>query len=191
MHNYTLSEYIDVTVSALEDLRSSDKKIHFLADTIANSLTNHGKVIFCGNGGSAADAQHLSAELMGRFLRDRKPMAALSLTVDTSALTAIGNDYGYDEVFARQLEGIGDKGDVLICLSTSGNSQNVIKCAELAKTRGMYVVGMTGRSPGNLGEHCDLTFQVNSTETNVIQEAHQVLGHFLCKLVEDIVCPAK
>jgi len=191
MKKYTLAEYIETTIAVLEDLRSEEKKIHLLAEHIAHCLRSGNKVIFCGNGGSAADAQHLSAELMGRFLKDRKPMAALSLTVDTSALTAIGNDYGYDEVFARQLEGIGNVGDVVICMSTSGNSKNVVRCASFATQNGMFVAGMTGQSVGALGEFCNLTFKVKSSETNVIQEAHQILGHFLCKLVEDIVCPAK
>jgi D-sedoheptulose 7-phosphate isomerase len=153
-----------------------------------SAITNGRKVIFCGNGGSAADSQHLAAELMGRFLIDRDPLPALALTVDTSALTAIGNDYGYDQVFARQLRGIGVAGDVLIGLSTSGNSRNVIAALEAAKVMGLGTIGLTGSKGGKMREICDIAVCVPSDETNHIQEMHIVVGHYLCGEIEKHGC---
>ncbi|HEV2508989.1 D-sedoheptulose 7-phosphate isomerase [Bosea sp. (in: a-proteobacteria)] len=146
------------------------------------------KIILCGNGGSAADAQHLAAELMGRFLKDRRPLPALALTVDTSALTAIGNDYGFDQVFARQLRGIGVAGDVLIGISTSGNSVNVVKALETARALGISTVGMTGSGGGAMTSLCDMCLKVPSDQTNHIQEMHIAIGHLLCGIVENELC---
>jgi D-sedoheptulose 7-phosphate isomerase len=158
------------------------------AEVIVAALKVDRKILFCGNGGSAADAQHLAAELMGRYLRDRRPLPALSLTVDTSALTAIANDYGYDEVFARQLRGIGRKGDVLVGISTSGNSANVIKAFNAAKEIGIRTIGFTGESGGQLAGLSDVSIAVPSIKTNEIQEMHIAIGHLICGLVEDAVC---
>jgi D-sedoheptulose 7-phosphate isomerase len=146
------------------------------------------KVMFCGNGGSAADSQHLAAELMGRYLKDRSPLPAVALTVDSSALTAIANDYGYEHVFSRQLRGLGRRGDVLIGLSTSGNSTNVVRAVEAARELGIATIGMTGRGGGQLHAVCDLTICVPAEETNHIQEMHIAVGHFLCGFVEDALC---
>lgn len=157
------------------------------ADRMTAALRAGGKILFCGNGGSAADSQHLAAELMGRFLRDRAPLPALALTVDTSALTAIGNDYGYDDVFARQLRGIGRAGDVLVALSTSGNSRNVLAAIAVARQMGISVVGMTGESGGAMGVLCDICFRVPSAATPRIQEMHIGIGHMICELVENAV----
>lgn len=152
------------------------------------SLSVGGKVIFCGNGGSAADAQHLAAELMGRFLIDREPMAAISLTVDTSALTAIGNDYGYDKVFSRQLRGLARPDDVLVGLSTSGNSENIVSAFEAARNMGVKTIGLTGRGGGRMASLSDLLIAVDDDRTSHIQEAHIVIGHMLCAFVEDALC---
>jgi D-sedoheptulose 7-phosphate isomerase len=146
------------------------------------------KVMFCGNGGSAADSQHLAAELMGRYLKDRSPLPAVALTVDSSALTAIANDYGYEHVFSRQLRGLGRRGDVLVGLSTSGNSTNVVRAVEAARELGIATIGMTGRGGGQLHGVCDLTICVPAEETNHIQEMHIAVGHYLCGFVEDALC---
>ena len=146
------------------------------------------KVMFCGNGGSAADAQHLAAELMGRYLKDRSPLAAVALTVDTSALTAIANDYGYEDVFSRQLRGLGRRGDLLVALSSSGNSANVLRAVEAARALGIVTIGMTGRSGGQLRGACDIAICVPADETNHIQEMHIAVGPYLCGFVEDAVC---
>jgi D-sedoheptulose 7-phosphate isomerase len=143
-----------------------------------------GKVIFCGNGGSAADAQHLAAELMGRFMIDRAPLAAMALNVNSSTITAIGNDYGYDEVFERQLRGIGRPGDVLIGLSTSGNSRNVVKAVEAARAMDVFSIGLTGESGGLMSNLCDICIRVPSSSTPRIQEMHIAVGHGICEWVE-------
>jgi D-sedoheptulose 7-phosphate isomerase len=138
----------------------------------------------CGNGGSAADAQHIAAELVGRFVADRRALPAIALTTDTSALTAIANDYGYDAVFSRQLEGLAQPGDVLIAISTSGNSANVLAAANTGKAMGVQVLGLLGGSGGKLLNACDDSLVVPSKTTARIQECHILIGHMLCDLVE-------
>jgi D-sedoheptulose 7-phosphate isomerase len=147
-------------------------------------LQRGNKVLFCGNGGSAGDAQHLSTELMGRFLRDRRPLPAVALTVDTSALTAIGNDYGFDQVFARQLRGIGAAGDVLVGISTSGNSRNVVAAFETARQMGIATVALVGRDGGLLEPLADAVVNAPSTSTPRIQELHIAIGQTMCELLE-------
>ena len=151
---------------------------------MAEALRNGDKVFFCGNGGSAADSQHLASELTGRFIKDRRPLAALALTTDSSALTCIGNDYAFDEVFARQVAGLGRAGDVLVAISTSGNSRNVVRAVEEARRIGMKVVGLLGRDGGVLKAQCDVAIVVPSDVTARIQEAHILIGHTLCGLIE-------
>jgi len=141
--------------------------------------------MFCGNGGSAADSQHLAAELQGRFLRERAPLAALALTANASALTAIGNDYGFDEVFERQLRGLAKSGDVLIGISTSGNSKNVLRALTAAKSMGLYTVGLTGESGAAMVNCCDAIVRVPSKHTARIQEMHIGVGHVICQIIED------
>ncbi len=158
--------------------------IEQIAGIWIEALTNGKKIIFCGNGGSAADSQHLAAELMGRYKIDREAMPALSLTVDTSALTAIGNDYGYDKVFVRQLRGIGNEGDVLVGISTSGNSKNIIEAFAAAKEKGIKTVAFTGEHGGKMRELADICLNVPSNTTNNIQEMHIACGHLLCGIVE-------
>jgi D-sedoheptulose 7-phosphate isomerase len=151
----------------------------------AETLRAGGKLLFCGNGGSAADSQHLASELTGRFIKDRRPLAALALTTDSSALTCIGNDYAFDEVFARQVAGLGRAGDVLVAISTSGNSRNVLRAVEEARRIGMKVVGLLGRDGGVLKAQCDVAIVVPSDVTARIQEAHILIGHTLCGLIEE------
>ena len=153
-------------------------------DLCVDALRAGGKIMFAGNGGSAADAQHWAGELVSRFYYDRPGLAAVALTTDTSILTAIGNDYGYDYTFARQVEALGRAGDVFVAISTSGNSPNIVRAAEAARERGVRVIGFTGEGGGRLGSQSDLCFQVPSRETPRIQEGHEFLGHLLCALVE-------
>ena len=148
------------------------------------ALRTGNTIMFCGNGGSASQAQHLAAELVGRYKIDRPAMNSLSLTVDTSVLTAVGNDYGYTEVFARQVEGIGRTGDVLFGLSTSGNSENVVRAFEMAKKKGIITIAMTGELPGRMGT-ADVVIPVPSRVSNHIQEMHIAIGHLICGKVED------
>lgn len=155
-----------------------------IAAQMATSLQAGGKIMFCGNGGSAADAQHLAAELLGRYLRSRKALPALALTTDSSALTAIGNDFGFETIFARQIEGLGRAGDVLVAISTSGNSANILQAVRMAQTLGLTTIGLTGAGGGALAELCDLCLRVPSTDTPHIQEMHIAVGHLLCGLVE-------
>ena len=155
-----------------------------IVNTIVECYHNGGKVLFCGNGGSAADAQHLAAELSGRFYFDRKPLAAEALHVNTSYLTAVANDYSYDMIYARLVEGMGKKGDVLVGLSTSGNSKNIIKAFEKANEMGISTVGLTGESGGLMKPLCTYLLNVPSTDTPRIQEVHILLGHIICELVE-------
>jgi len=149
-----------------------------------HSLENGGKILLAGNGGSAADAQHIAGELVSRFLFDRPGLPAVALTTDTSILTAIGNDYGYERLFARQIQALGRPGDVFIAYSTSGNSPNICVALQEAQSRGMSTIGMTGNRKGVMNAHCDYLLEVPSSETPKIQEGHLVLGHVLCGLIE-------
>jgi D-sedoheptulose 7-phosphate isomerase len=148
------------------------------------ALKSGGKLMFAGNGGSAAEAQHFSAEMVGRFLTERKPLASVALSTDTSALTAIGNDYGYDQVFSRQVEALGRSGDVLIVLSTSGRSKNILAAMRAAAALGVATIALTGREPREMGALADVVLNVPSSDTPQIQEGHLILGHLLCGLVE-------
>jgi D-sedoheptulose 7-phosphate isomerase len=154
------------------------------ADSLSDALRRGGKVMFCGNGGSAADSQHLAAEFTGRFINDRRPLAALALSTDSSALTCIANDYAFDQVFERQLRALGRAGDALVAISTSGNSANVLRAARAAREIGVSVVGLLGRDGGALKALCDLALVVPSDTTARIQEAHIFIGHTLCAMVE-------
>jgi len=172
-----------------EALRTHGPVLAAVGMCLIKALRAGNKILFCGNGGSAADSQHLAAELTGRYRRDRRPLAAIALTVDTSALTAIGNDYGFHDIFARQLAGIGRAGDVLVALSTSGSSENVIRAIEAARRLDIVAVGLTGESGGAMAGLCDLCVQVPSTDTARIKEMHIAVGHILCGLVEDAIDP--
>jgi len=159
------------------------------AAAIAQSLRNGKKLLFFGNGGSAADAQHLTAEMVGRFGPDRSPLAAISLSTDTSILTALGNDYGYEMVFSRQIQALGQPGDTAIGISTSGNSPNVIRALDVARSKGLFTIGFTGETGGQLQSHAEVLFQVPSRQTPRIQETHILLGHILCELVDRELFP--
>ncbi|MBX6772815.1 MAG: SIS domain-containing protein [Chloroflexi bacterium] len=155
-----------------------------MANALIAALRSGRKVLLCGNGGSAAQAQHLAAELVGRYLRERRPLPALALTTDTSVLTAIANDARFEEVFARQIDALGSPGDVLIALSTSGSSPDVVVAAQVARAKGITVMALTGQAGGELDRHADLILHVPSATTPIIQEVHLMVGHILCDLVE-------
>ncbi len=161
-----------------------------VARVCAEALRDGHKLLFFGNGGSAADAQHLAAEFVNRYRMERRPLPALALTVDTSALTAIGNDYSFDEIFSKQIEALGQPGDVAIALSTSGNSPNVLRAIEACGNSGCFVVGLTGGSGGLMKDQVDFLLNVSaSEETARIQETHILIGHIICELVDRILFP--
>lgn len=174
---------ISVKQQILQDTELIDR-IALIVSQMVKTLKNGGKIHFCGNGGSAADAQHLAAELSGRFYFDRESLNAEALHCNTSYLTAVANDYGYDEVYARLLKGTARNGDLLVALSTSGNSENILKTCNVAREMGVFVVGMTGVSGGDLKRYSDILLNVPSSDTPRIQEAHIMLGHILCEHVE-------
>ncbi len=161
--------------------------IEEIATQCTRAIQNGGKVMFCGNGGSAADSQHLAAEFVGRYKLERPALNSIALTVDTSILTAVGNDYGYDEVFRRQVEGIGKPGDVLIGLSTSGNSRNVLLAFRKAAEMGITTVALTGASGGKMKEAADIALPVPAAVTNHIQEMHITCGHLICEMTEKML----
>ena len=179
-----ISESVSVKNTILENeaiLNTVDK----VASLMVGALRQGNRIYFCGNGGSAADAQHLAAEFSGRFYIDRDALPAEALHCNTSYITAVGNDYGYDVVYARLIKGIGNKGDFLVGLSTSGNSPNIIKAFEVAREKGITTVGFTGETGGQMKELCDHLLNVPSSNTPRIQESHIMLGHIICQLVEE------
>ena len=180
-----IEEAINQIADNFIKLKAYSQIINEISDAWIKVLSKGNKVIFCGNGGSAADSQHLAAELMGRYKIDRDPLAAISLTVDTSALTAIGNDYGYEKVFSRQLKGVGRSGDVLVGISTSGNSKNIIDAFSIAKELGIETIAFTGESGGAMKLQADVCLNVPSSTTNNIQEMHIACGHIICGIVEN------
>lgn len=179
----SIEESIAVKQALLADTAFMER-IDAAAQQIIKSLQNGGKVHFCGNGGSAADAQHLAAELSGRFYFDRPPLNAEALHCNTSYLTAVGNDYGYDYIFSRLLRGTAKRGDVLVGISTSGNSKNIVKAYETAKEMGIVIISLTGETGGVMKDFSDILLNVPSCDTPRIQESHIMVGHIICELVE-------
>ena len=174
-----------------EHLKTAQATLKYIADPLEiaanlciNSLQNGGKILIFGNGGSAADAQHIAAELVGRYKVERKGLSAIALTTDTSALTSIGNDYGYNHVFDRQVEALANKGDVAIGISTGGSSDNVISALRLAKKMGCKTIGFSGRDGGEMNALCDVNLVVPAEDTPRIQEMHIVIGHTVCHLID-------
>ncbi len=161
--------------------------IEKVANDMVETFNNGGKVLFCGNGGSAADAQHISAELSGRFYKDRDPLYAEALHVNSSYITAVANDYSFDDIYSRMIRAMGRKGDILVGISTSGNSINIIKAIETANKLGMTTVGLTGHSGGILKEHCAHLINIPSSDTPRIQESHILIGHILCEIIEHLM----
>ena len=177
-----LADHLEV----LQKVMDSDlpEKLETCAKYVEKALAEGHKVLFCGNGGSAADSQHLTAEFVGRFQKERKGLPAIALTVDTSILTAVANDYGYDTVFARQVQALGEPGDVLVGISTSGNSKNVLLAIEEARAKGITCIGMTAEGGGKMAASCDICLAVPAKVTARAQEMHILMGHILCELVD-------
>jgi D-sedoheptulose 7-phosphate isomerase len=179
---------IEDHTATLSSLRVLAPAIASAARTLASCLAAGGQILFCGNGGSAADAQHLAAEFVGRFLKERRAFRAIALNTNTSSLTALGNDYGFEAVFARQVEAYGHPGDALVAISTSGNSPNVLQAVETARRLGLVTLGLSGGSGGPLAAACDTCLTVPSPSTPRVQEGHILIGHIICGLVEDSLC---
>lgn len=187
-----MREYIFAQIIETQQIMSAmlaDEKILTCIEKVVNNCINSfqtgGKILFAGNGGSAADAQHMAGEFVSRFAFDRPGLPAIALTTDTSILTAIGNDYGYEKLFARQIQALGNKGDIFIGYSTSGKSPNILLAFEEARAKGLTCVGLTGNRGGQMTELCDYLLEVPSSDTPKIQEGHLVLGHIICGLVEN------
>ena len=187
MMNPRISQSIEQSIAAkraILDNPEFQSRIQQAAEMITESLRQGGKIHFCGNGGSAADAQHLAAELSGRFYFDRPPLNAEALHCNTSYLTAVGNDYGYDLVFSRLLRGTAKAGDVIVGISTSGNSKNILNAFEAAKEMGVKIIALTGETGGAMKDYADILLNAPSKDTPRIQESHIMIGHIICELVE-------
>lgn len=179
-----IAESIAIKQAVLND-EAICQAVVVAADAVVEAYRSGHRALLAGNGGSAADAQHIAGELVSKFYFDRPAIDAVALTTNTSILTAIGNDLGYDVLFSRQVEAMGHKGDVFIGISTSGNSKNVIRALEVCRERGIYTIGLTGKGGGKMKSLCDLCIEIPSSETPRIQEAHMMIGHIICCLVEE------
>ena len=175
-----ITDHLDV----VKAITVQQELLEKIALTMVEALAGGNKILWCGNGGSAADCQHLAAEIVGRFRRERRGLPSVAMTTDTSILTAVANDYGYEAVFSRQVEALGNPGDVLVGMSTSGNSKNVVKAIEVARELGLTTIAFTGAGGGKLAELADYLFAVPSKDTARIQEAHILAGHMLCDWIE-------
>lgn len=187
MHHNKISQILNSSIQVKQAILENAALIDTINHTvtvITNAFRQGNKVYFCGNGGSAADAQHLAAEFSGRFYIDRKPLPSEALHCNTSFLTAVGNDYGYENIYSRMIEGLGEKGDILIGLSTSGNSPNIVNAFESCAKIGVIAIGMTGASGGKMKDLSNILINVPSTDTPRIQESHITIGHIICELVE-------
>ena len=188
-----IKEIISRSIEVKEQILNNEQLLFAVqkaVDVVTAAFRNGNKVLFCGNGGSAADAQHLAAEFSGRFYKDRPALPSEALHCNTSYLTAVANDYSYDVIYARIIEGTGNKGDVLVGLSTSGNSGNIVRAFEAAKNKEMSTIGFTGASGGLLKEASDILLNVPSFDTPRIQESHILLGHIICQLAEENLFPS-
>ena len=182
----------EASIALKQEILASDhvrNQINQFADHVITCYQQNGKVLWCGNGGSAADSQHLSAELSGRYYYDRPPLNSEALHVNTSYLTAVANDYSYEQIYSRLISAVGQKGDVLIGMSTSGNSGNVIRALERAKELGVITIGLTGEGGGKMKSLCDLCIEIPSKDTPRIQECHMLIGHTVCEIVEATIFP--
>lgn len=175
------NNFIKLLDQSIPDIQEASK-------LMIKCLKEGNKIMFCGNGGSAADAQHLSAELVGRYMKDRKPLASIALTTDTSVITAISNDFSYEEVFSRQIESVGNEGDILYAISTSGKSKNVIAALKAAKLLNIKTIGITGSEGSSFKELCNSTINVPATRPDRIQEMHIAIGHIICEILESELC---
>lgn len=183
--NTIIQLHMDEHQKVLNSLKPSIESIEKIAHTLINCLKNDGTIFWCGNGGSASDCQHLAGELIGRFVGDRKPLRSIALNADSAVMTCIVNDYGYDHVFSRQIDALGRKGDVLIGISTSGNSQNVINALNFAQSKKMLTIAFLGKGGGKALQFTNHSIIIPSNTTARIQEMHIMIGHILCDLIED------
>lgn len=179
-----IQKYLQESSLAFEKLENQSAEISEICEKIISSLKSKNKILICGNGGSAADSQHIAAEFVSRFEIDNVPLPAIALTTDTSIITAIGNDYSFNEIYSRQIDAIGNQGDILICISTSGNSQNIIEAAKRAMSKGIYVISLTGNSRSELEKYSDYCFKVDSLVTGIIQQVHITVGQLIAKVCE-------
>jgi len=179
-----IREIIDESVLLHSRLIDVVSEIRTAAGMMVDAIAGGSKVMFAGNGGSAADAQHLAAELVNRFRKDRQPLAGLALTTDTSVITSVGNDFSFEDIFSKQVRALGRKGDVLVGISTSGNSRNIVRALDQARSMGVSTIALTGEG-GAMRDHADCTIAVPSRDTPRIQEAHILIGHILCEIIED------
>jgi D-sedoheptulose 7-phosphate isomerase len=197
MVNSTFSKIVEYLVKSRDTIEAAIEDTGFartieeIAAATANALRNGGKVLLAGNGGSAADAQHIAGELLSRLNYDRVPLAALALTTDTSVLTAVGNDYGYEKLFERQIVGLGRSGDVFIAISTSGRSANILRAIDAARERHLIIIGLTGKSGGEMPSRCDICLRAPSDSTPLIQQIHITAAHIVCGLVEEELFPQR
>ncbi len=179
-----IASSVEVKQQILEDIQLQ-KKVEESVQAITNCFRNNGRLWLCGNGGSAADAQHIAAEFTGRFYKDRKALPAEALHVNTSYLTSVGNDYSFDEIYSRMLEGVAQKGDLLIAISTSGNSNNIVNAVKAAKKKEIQTIGFTGKDGGSMTTDVDILLNIPADDTPRIQECHILIGHIICELVEE------
>lgn len=183
-----MKEYILKSIKTKESILNDKtflNDLEKLVEIIVKAFISGNKVLFIGNGGSASDCNHLATEFVSKFYRERKALPAISLAANNATITAIANDYGFEKVFSRQIEGLGEKGDVLFAFSTSGNSENILEALNKAEERGLVKIGLTGEKPCKMDNLCDILFKVPSVETSIIQESHIMLGHLICKMVEE------
>jgi len=180
---------IKAHLSAAEKMPALAPEIEKAADALGRVVASGGKLLICGNGGSAADSQHIAAELVSRFKRERAAIAAVALTTDTSILTAIGNDYDFGRVFERQVEALGRKGDALLAISTSGNSDNVLRAVNKARQMGLFTLGLVGRGGGLIKPACDMALVIGEQDTARVQEMHLLCAHIICEIIEDSAAP--
>ena len=184
MNHSLFLQHLEEHQALCESVKSLEEAVNQACLVIAAAVNAGGKIMLCGNGGSASDSQHIAAEFIGRFTKDREPISALALTTDTSVLTCVGNDYAFDQIFSRQVKGLGRAGDILIAISTSGNSANVINAVNQAKLLGIQTIGLLGRDGGELVKKCDLSVVIVHQQTARIQEMHILIGHIICHSVE-------
>ena len=179
-----VEDYLNESLKIANHQLSYNKKIITVAKNIYEKIQSGGSILICGNGGSASDSQHIAAEFVSRFEIDDVPLPAIALTTDTSVITAIGNDYSFNEIFSRQIDAIGNQGDILICISTSGNSQNIIEASKCARSKGIEVISFIGNNKSELEQYSDYSFKANSKITGIIQQIHITVGQLIAKLCE-------
>ena len=180
----TINSFIDCSIAAIESVRAFDEALLRISDKATHSIKTGGQILVCGNGGSASDADHIVGELVGRFEIDRPGLPAVSLASNSASLTAIANDFSFEDIYSRQVDAIGRKGDILLGLSTSGNSENIYRAVECANRRDIYTIGFLGRDGGRLAPLLDESLIVKATNTARIQEAHILMGHIMCAMIE-------